>query len=526
MLIVDVSKMYDYQLETIPDIPEDIQARFPNWLSQIRKIQSGPQFDMHDLDRVKISEALDSLRNEVKDKVKRQDAAEKAPHTGQYPRYNEDFVGRRENLRSLRKSLSEKTAATYSALTGLGGFGKTELALTYGHAFAWDYQLGLVFAKCENKTSLTDILLTSGIAEMNGWELPKGSEEQQITFLFSNLKTKRDELVQRNKKEGNLATLGAHILLILDNVNKLELISKKNLTILPDFFHVIITTRENVNEFPHIHSEPVERLSEDESVELLSNLHPFANVDEANAARNIAKLLAGFTLAVELTGAYLNKKKHTTYQKQYEQLINDQAKAIQTIADKTGDLTRHDAQTVAAVLESTFSALSPNARKALNYAAIMAPDTVALAWLPELLGLDEDDGWEVHDELVGYSLLTPLENEPNIARMHSLVAQAVKKKLSEDVQKKINAKIRGKCNALLEKGETFWCTSENSWNIIPVSEFFLSLAEQWTMPSSEEEIDWSLIMMLLKSGKTLITLYKNSCVIMIDHAGVFVWIKG
>ena len=112
MRIVDVARLQDANSETIPDIPDDLQARFPNWLSQIRKIQSDSQFDMHDLDRAKISEALDSLRNAVKDKVKRQYAAEKAPHTGQYPQYNENFVGRRENLRSLRQSLSEKSAAT------------------------------------------------------------------------------------------------------------------------------------------------------------------------------------------------------------------------------------------------------------------------------------------------------------------------------------------------------------------------------------------------------------------------------
>ncbi|MBR5709983.1 MAG: tetratricopeptide repeat protein [Thermoguttaceae bacterium] len=508
ILIVDVAMIYDYQAETIPSIPRELQTRFPNWLRQIRKIQSGPKFDIHNLDRAKISDVLKTLREEVKDRVRRQEAAEKSPHTGQYPAYNENFVGRRENLRSLRKSLSEKSEAPYCALTGLGGFGKTELALTYGHAFAWDYELGRVFAKCENKTSISEAILTSGIAEMHGWELPNGSEDQQITFLFNRLNVKRKEIVKRNAEEGNLNTLGAHILLILDNVNKRKLISKNNLAILPDYFHVIITTRENTNDISYIHTESVERLSEDESVELLCNLHPFANPDEAKAARDIAKLLAGFTLSVELTGSYLENNKYITYKKQYDRLVSNHAETFQKMADKTGDLTRHAAETVAAVLESTLSALPDNARKALEFASIMSPDTVALGWLPELCGLDEEEGEEAIAYLTGYSLLTPLESEPNIARMHRLVAETVKQKIPENVLKEIFSKIQKKCYSLLEKDKTFWFAAENFWNIMPVSEFCLTLAEQWTLEPSEKEINWDVTEMLEKSGKTLKSLGK------------------
>ena len=504
MLIVAVEGVYDFNLETIPDIPDNLQARFPNWLSQIRKIQSGPKFDMHNLDRDKISEALDSLREEVRDKVRRQNSAENSPNTALYPQYNKNFVGRRENLRTLRKSLTEKAAESYAALTGLGGFGKTELALTYGHAFAWDYQLGRVFAKCENKTSLIEVLLTCGIAEMFGWEMPKGTEEQQITHLFNRLKNKRSEIVRQNDEKDVLATQGAHLLLILDNVNKLDLISRKNLAILPDYFHVIITTRENTHAFPYIHSESVERLSEDESVELLGNLRSFnTDLNEVEAARKIARLLAGFTLAIELTGSYLDQNKFISYQKQYELLDSNHAEAFQNMANETGDLTRHAAETVAAVLESTLSALSPNARSALDLTALMAPDTVALGWIPELLGLDEFDGGKVLKELTGYNLLTPLEDAPNIARMHRLVADTVLNEIEEESRKEITAKIRKKCNELLEKDVVFWCASKNSWNIAPVSEFCMMLAKQWTAETSEEEIDLGVTDMLNKSGKTL-----------------------
>ena len=509
MLIVAVDNLYDFNVNPLPEIPQNIQKQFPNWVKQIRQIQSGPDFDMHNLDRFKIDEILRSLCENTKDKYFKQVIAENSPINAGYPKYNENFVGRRENLRSLRQTLSTSCTTAISAVNGLGGIGKTELALTYGHAFAWDYELGRVFATCENSASLEDVILSSSIAEMHDLKL-EGTNEQKLTTLYNELKRKIKLIEERNKEKGIDRTLGTHILLILDNVNRLELISQDSLDKLPDFFHVIITTRESANDFPYIHTESVDRLSEDESVELLSNLREFgADPQEAVAARNIAKLLDGFTLAVELTGSYLKKSPRVTYQKQYERLKANISDTMETMADKTQSLRRHQAECISAVLESTLSELSDNARKALEFAAFMPPDAVGLGWLPELLGLDEDEGLEVLDELTGFSLVTPLKGEPNIGRIHRLVAETVKQNIQKEEKpkkkkKEIIAKIREKCKDLLDKDEMFWCTPENSWNIMPVSIFCLKLAEQWTVEAS----NWNLTWMLDRSGRLLQSLGK------------------
>ncbi|MBR5711862.1 MAG: tetratricopeptide repeat protein [Thermoguttaceae bacterium] len=510
MLIVSVNGLYNSNVDPLPAIPQDIRDNFPNWVKQIRQIQSGPDFDMHNLERAKIDEILRALCENTKDKYFKQVIAEESPINAGYPQYNENFVGRRENLRSLRQTLSTSCATAISAVNGLGGIGKTELALTYGHAFAWDYELGRVFANCENMDSLEDVILSSSIAEMHKLKL-EGTNEQKLTTLYNELKSKIKLIEKRNEEQHVDKTLGAHVLLILDNVNRLELISQNNLGKLPDFFHVIITTRESANEFPHIHTESVERLSEDESVELLSNLREFGDDPrEAVAARKIAKLLDGFTLAVELTGAYLKKTPYVTYNDQYEQLNADISDAVQIMVDQMQNLRRHQAECISAVLESTLSALSDNARKALEFAALMSPDAVGFGWLPELIGLDKNDveGRKVLNELTSYRLLTPLGGEPNIARIHRLVAEMVKKDIQENVQQKNINRIRRKCEDLLHKDVMFWCTSENSWNIMPVFEFCLALAEQWTVETSKENIDWNLTWMFDASGKKLKSLGK------------------
>ncbi len=509
MLIVDVASLQDPKAETIPDIPAALQARFPNWLKQIRKIQSDCKFDMHDFLISKIDDVLKTLRDEVKDKVRHQEIVDSLPYDT-YPGYNENFVGRRENLLSLRHYISTKSGKVITALTGLGGFGKTELALTYGHAFGWDYQLGRFFKSCENCHSIYDAFLTCGILEKYGWK-PKGTDEEQLLFVFNHLKEERDKIICQNAESGNLRTEGAHMLLILDNVNSQELISQLLKLNLPDFIHVMITTRENMNSFPGVHIESVERLSEDESVELLNNLRLFDNPDEAQAARKIAQLLAGFTLAVELTGAYLARSirnPHITYKSQYERLFNNHAETFQKMTDRIGDLKRHTAETVSAVLESTLSALSNNALQILEFASLMSPDAVAVGWLPDMLSLNEDEWYEVFDELTGYSLLTPLENEPNIARIHRLVADSVMQEMT-GIQLFVGRNaIWARCNALLEKDETFWFNSENSWNIVPVSEFCMMYAEHWTVESDENDIDWDIAWTLNASGDVLANLGK------------------
>ena len=513
MLIYDVASLQDSKMKTIPAIPAKLQASYPNWLKQIRKIQSDHKFDMHDFLIAKIDDVLLTLRDEVKDKVRHQDIVNQLPYDT-YPGYNEKFVGRREKLLFLRDKISTKSGKVISALTGLGGFGKTELALTYGHAFGWDYQLGRFFKPCENCKSIYDAFLSCGILKKYGWE-PKGTDEEQTLFIFNRLKAERNKFIAQNTEAGNFKTEGAHVLLILDNVNNLDLISQLFKINFPDFIHIVITTQQSTSVFSNIQTVSVDSLNEDDSVELLRNWRSFENPGEAEAARKIAKLLAGFTLVVELTGAYLANNINVpqiSYQSQYKRLIEDISTTLNISAkelkNETCNLMRHTPETIAAVLKSPLSALSFNALIALNYASLMAPDAVALSWLPELCGLNEDDGVKVIKELTKYNLLTRLENEPHIARIHRLVAEEIKREIPENAQKEIIAKIREKCNELLKKDSTFWGSSENSWNITPVSEFVMALAKQWTVETSEEEIDWNLTWMMVTAGDILNTLGK------------------
>ncbi|MBV8348672.1 MAG: hypothetical protein JOZ49_14435, partial [Mycolicibacterium sp.] len=64
--------------------------------------------------------------------------AKQAP--GNLIHHNPNFVGRVEELRELRAQLAGGAVGVVTAVHGIGGMGKTELALTYAHAYAADYQ--------------------------------------------------------------------------------------------------------------------------------------------------------------------------------------------------------------------------------------------------------------------------------------------------------------------------------------------------------------------------------------------------
>ncbi len=137
---------------------------------------------------------------------------------------NPFFLGRDDELSRLRSHLQAGQATALSqpqAISGLGGIGKTQLALEYAYRFAQDYQ-AVLWAHAES----TDALVSSYIAITTLLHLPEREAKEQ------------DIAVQAVK-----TWLQAHRgwLMILDNADELAL--------LPDFLppalggHLLLTTR-------------------------------------------------------------------------------------------------------------------------------------------------------------------------------------------------------------------------------------------------------------------------------------------
>ncbi len=153
------------------------------------------------------------------------------------PPYNRNFSGRLDELLQLREWLDkDDRTGIIHGVHGLGGIGKTELALTYAHGYASAYPGGRFLIQCDGKTSLLEAILTQH--DFTSLFADKISDEQRKdpAGYFA--------AIQRHLSH-RLESLG-HVLLLLDNVTDTTLLTREQtdaLTKLGPKLHLLATTR-------------------------------------------------------------------------------------------------------------------------------------------------------------------------------------------------------------------------------------------------------------------------------------------
>ena len=457
-------------------VPQELQKRFPRWVSELRLRQCSDEFDLREYETAKIDRAVAALCRDSRDKVWRQDSASQSPRNSFYPSHNRNFVGRRRDLRMLRENLD---ARRHVALYGLGGVGKTELALAYGYAFAWDYRLGLVYIKSENRTSLIRAILDSGLDYMTDVEL-EGDEDTRFATLLGVLSQRREEIIRENKAHGRDASLGARLLLILDAVNDFDLVKRQDLARLPDFVHVIATTRENPSKFLHLCRQPVDALTDSDALELLRVFRPFADAAERAAALEIIREFGGHTYRVEKIGAYLRVNEEETYQGFLDK-ARERSGRLREMVDARDFELRYEAVYDEESLRPTLDRLTQGAKTLLEWAALFGPDSVPVPWLGELANIDGADLLKALQELEDYRLLIPVkadakERTPrlfdaNQARLHRIVREIVLDRTPSDFRSSGLEQIGKKIDELLSRDESYWLAGDVVWGLDTIADF-------------------------------------------------------
>jgi len=212
-----------------------------------------------------------------------------------YPR-NPFFLGRDAELLQVRQNLRTSQATALSqpqAISGLGGIGKTQLALEYAYRYHQDYQV-ILWARAES----TEALVSSYVAIATLLQLPEREAKEQDTTIQAVkiwLQTHRDWL------------------LILDNADEL--------TLLPDFLppnlggHLLLTTRAAATG-RLAHRMEIETLQPEQGALFLLRraalLAPDAELSQASSqdreqALQISQELGGLPLALDQAGAYLEE---------------------------------------------------------------------------------------------------------------------------------------------------------------------------------------------------------------------------
>jgi len=266
---------------------------------------------------------------------------------------NPNFVGRDDLLHRIRETLTSKKAAALTAIHGLGGVGKTQLASEYAYRHAADYQLVWWIRSEEPATLSSDYAL---LAE--ALDLPQKQEREQPVIVAA----VRGWL---NHNSGWLV--------IFDNARHAQDVREY----LPQnrAGHVLITSRDP-NWGSVAKPFEVEVLSREDSVKFL--LERTGQNDES-AARKLAEELGDLPLALEQAGAYVE----TNGKPLAEYLSLFQKRRAELL--RRGQPAGYP-DTVATTWEISFREVeqqSPAAAGLLNLCAFLAPDDIPLSILRE-----------------------------------------------------------------------------------------------------------------------------------------------
>ena len=228
----------------------------------------------------------------------------KSPHN--LSAKNPNFVGRRTDLTKLHDRLQETKRLAITAVSGMGGIGKTALALQYAYEQADFYAEGRLW-------------LTVGA----------GFAEEIVSFGRSPLQLGIDEGLAIAEKVGAVWQSWpgeSPVLIVIDNVNKEQDYSEIKPFLPTDArFKVLMTSRIK---FAGVSDLPLDVLPLSEAVKLLEKLAVAdQRVWERGAAEVLCQRLGRLPLALSLVGSYLGNDRGLTLADVTQQL---QAKGLET----------------------------------------------------------------------------------------------------------------------------------------------------------------------------------------------------
>jgi len=212
--------------------------------------------------------------------------------------HNPFFTGREELLSQLRNKLTNSNPNDLIrplAITGLGGVGKTQIAIEYAYRYRREYQ-NVLWVSATN----IDTLVTSFLTLATLLHLPERDEQDQSIIIIAIKQW--------------LAT-HSDWLLIIDNVNDLDIL--QNFLPSPEILncHILLTTRVFATSRIAA-SISVEKMTQEEGILLLlrrsgilAQNAPLSNVTEVDqsSARAICTQLDGLPLALDQAGAYVEE---------------------------------------------------------------------------------------------------------------------------------------------------------------------------------------------------------------------------
>ncbi|GCE58287.1 tetratricopeptide repeat protein [Microcystis aeruginosa] len=320
-----------------------------------------------------------------------------------------NFVGREDELTLIHQQLQTEQGVIVCAVEGLGGIGKTALALEYAKRYQQEYAAQYWLSL--RLSGLAEEIVKLAAPYLSLPEiLKKESLETQVDWYWQNW------LPQQGK-----------LLLILDDVPNIDRIPDRMLP-KDSRIKILVTTRERClsTEFQSI---ALDVLPLDKCVELLTKIVGTAKVEQEKALveQICHEILGRLTLAVELVGEYLAKNRHLKFSH-----LRNKLNLAHTALTKERNHRDYGHLGVAAAIKISWDDLSFAVQKVAMLLSLFAP--VAIAWTlledtAKSTEITESELEEARGQLDNSHLMQPVDEDYSFYRIHPLVREFFQQQL-------------------------------------------------------------------------------------------------
>ncbi|WP_292733191.1 tetratricopeptide repeat protein [Nostoc sp. JL31] len=311
-----------------------------------------------------------------------------------------------------------------TAITGMGGVGKTELAIRYAKEHEASYPGGICWFSARESNLAAEII--------------------QFARLYMKLEVPQElagkPLVLKQQVEWcwqNWQSSSGLVLLVLDDVTNLrscrELLPKAN------HFRVLITTRLRSMDSSVVEEISLDVLEPKDALQLLTSLVDEKRVQrELQTAKELCQWLGYLPLGLQLVGVYLAKKPPNwsltkILQRLKEQkLLNEALNPSQQQLEQTLNTAQRG---IFAAFEFSWQELNPTTRHVAKLLSLFAQNDFLWEWInsaSQHLSLTESEIETANDELYQHHLVQWIEEKEGYCRIHTLIRQFLQDKLASN----------------------------------------------------------------------------------------------
>jgi len=322
-------------------------------------------------------------------------------------------------LTLLRDRLQRTGVVAITAVAGMGGVGKTELATQYARQHEADYPGGICWLSARDSDLAAEIVQFAQLHMK--LEVPQQDFRGRVLSL-----TEQVEWCWQNwRPTEGLA------LIILDDVTSLEgcgdFLPRANR------FRVLMTTRVR-NLDPNIEEISLDVLSPEFALEFLTKLVGTKRVQsELEVAKQLCEWLGYLPLGLELVGRYVAKKPPNYKLAQMLERLKAQRlsdEAINSVSDSLNKTLSTAQRGVLDAFELSWLELDEMTQRVAALLSLFAPNIFAWEWVEsasELLNWSSADVETANEQLYGFHLIQWVED---FVRIHTLIREFLRVKLA------------------------------------------------------------------------------------------------